>query len=302
MSPSPSLEANSTQNQFDELYQDLSQPGAFTAKIKRYLRKNVIHSLHKQKRRNFPRRKVVTYFPGNIVQSDLIDMQKYSSSNSGYNFILVVIDCFSKKLWTRPLKSKSGSETANAMRSIFESMKYPVQSIIFDEGLEYVNKNVSLLLKEYNIFWYHIRTQHKASTAERVNQTIKRMLWKMFTATNRKRWIDVLDKVTKNYNNTYHTSIKMAPNDVTWSNRAKVFKTMFPNIKSKISCRLEKDDQVRIALNKNIFEKGYTQNWSTEIYLIDHVFQKNGICWYRLKDQNGQTYSKTKYFYQLNKV
>ena len=76
-------------------------------------------------------------------------MQKFSGSNSGYNYILVVIDCFSKKLWTRPLKTKRGQETAQALRSILESMKYPVQTMIFDEGLEYVNQYVSNLL---NVF------------------------------------------------------------------------------------------------------------------------------------------------------
>ena len=298
----PSQKAVDTQKQFDALYSDLSQPGAFTSKIKEYLRKNVIHSLHKNRRRNFPRRKIITYFPGNIVQSDLIDLQKFSTKNSGYNFILVVIDCFSKRLWTRPLKTKSGSETANALRSIFQSMKYPVQTIIFDEGLEYVNKYVSLVLKEYNIHSYHLRTQHKASSAERVNQTIKRILWKYFTKSGRNRWIDILEKVTDNYNNTYHRMIKMTPNEVTWSNKSKVFKTLFPKIKSKINCRLEKDDKVRIALNKDIFEKGYTKNWSDDIFIIDHVFQKNGICWYRVKDKEGNIYPKSKYYYQLNKV
>ena len=298
----PSPRVTDAQKQFNALYQDLSQPGAFTSKIRRYLRQNVIHSIHKSKRRNFPRRRIVTYFPGNIIQSDLIDLQKYASSNSGYNYILVVIDCFSKKLWTRPLKTKSGKETADGLRSIFESMKYPVQSIIFDEGLEYVNKYVSMLLQEYNIYSYHIRTQHKASTAERVNQTIKKIIWKYFSQTNRHRWVDILDKLTDNYNKTYHTTIKMTPNEVTWENRSKVFKTMFPKIKSKISCRLKKGDKVRIALNKNIFEKGYTQNWSSDIFVIDQVFQKNGICWYRLKDKNGEIYSKSKYFFQLNKV
>lgn len=205
-------------------------------------------------------------------------------------------------LWTRPLKTKSGKETAEQLRSILESVKYPVQSIIFDEGLEYVNQYVSLLLREYNIHSYHIRTQNKASTAERVNQTLKRMIWKYFTLTNRKRWVDILPKLTENYNKTYHSTIKMAPNDVTWSNKAKVFKKMFPKIKSKVSCRLEKGDNVRVALNKNIFDKGYTQNWSSDIFVIDHVFQKSGICWYRLRDKNGQIYSKSKYYYQLNKV
>ena len=46
----------------------------------------------------------MTHYPGQIVQSDLIDMQKFSTKNSGYNYILVVIDCFSKFLWCVPLR------------------------------------------------------------------------------------------------------------------------------------------------------------------------------------------------------
>jgi hypothetical protein len=290
------------QYHFDQLYKDLTQPGAFTSKLLRYLRKNRIHSLHRQKRHIFPRRKIVTRYPGNIIQSDLIDMQKYSTKNSGYNFILVVIDCFSKKLWTRPLKTKRGDETAKALRSIFLSMKYQVQSIIFDEGLEYVNKYVKMLLNEYNIHSYHIKTKLKASSAERVNRTIKEQIWKHFTETRKQRWIDVIDDICENYNNTFHTTIKMTPNEVTWDNREKVFKTMFPHINDRITCRLKVGDKVRVALQKEIFEKGYTQNWSDDIFTIARVFQKNRVCWYRIKDSEGNIYPKSKYFYQLNKV
>ena len=59
---------------------------------------------------------------------------------------------------------------------------------------------------------------------------------------------------------------------------------------------------MRVALNKDIFEKGYTVNWSKEIFTIIHAFQKNGVCWYRLQDDQGEIYPKIKYFYQLNKV
>jgi len=293
---------NDGQDEFNKLYKDLTRPGAFTNKIKRYLQRNITHSLHRPVRRNFPRRRIVTHFPGQIVQSDLIDMQRYSGSNSGYNFILVVIDCFSKKLWAYPLKKKRGEETANGLRHIFLQMKYPVQTLIFDEGLEYLNQHVSNLLKEYNVHSYHIRNKLKASTAERVNKTIKGIIWKYFTETGRHRWIDILDQVVSNYNNTYHRTIQMEPNKVTWKNRKQVFKNMFPKIKARVRCRLRIGQKVRIALNKDIFEKGFTQNWSKETFAIINSFQKNGVCWYRLQDSEGNIYPKGKYFYQLNPV
>ena len=280
----------------------MTQPGAYTNKILKYLRKNETHSLFKRRRKVFPRRRIITRYPGNIVQSDLIDMQKFSGRNSGYNFILVVIDCFSKKLWTRPLKTKRGDETADALRSILESMKYPVQTMIFDEGLEYVNKFVSNVLSEFNIHSYHIKSKLKASSAERVNKTIKQALWKIFHETKKTRWIDILDDVVDNYNSTYHNRIKMAPNDVTWENRVTVFQNSFPKIKQRIACKLKKGDKVRVKLNKDLFEKGFTQNWSDDIYTVVASFQKNGVCWYRIKDAQGQIYPKYKYFYELNKV
>ena len=287
---------------FDELYSDLTQPGAYTNKILKYLRRNTTHSLFKRKRKKFPRRKIITRFPGNIVQSDLIDMQKFSGSNSGYNYILVVIDCFSKKLWTRPLKTKRGQETAQALRSILESMKFPVQTMIFDEGLEYVNQYVSNLLNEYNIHSYHIKSRLKASTAERVNRTIKQALWKIFHETKKMRWVAFIDEVVDNYNKTYHSTIKMAPDEVNWDNRKQVFEKSFPKIKDRVICKLKKGNRVRVQLNKDLFEKGFTQNWSDEIFTVDSAFQKNGLCWYRIKDDKNKIYPKYKYFYELNKV
>ena len=290
------------QETFDTTYKNLVYPGAYTKKLLRYLRQNQTHSLHRGVRSRFPRRKIVTHYPGQIAQSDLIDMQKFSGSNSGFNYILVFIDCFSKKLWTEPLKNKSGLETAAALRKILNRVDFPIQSVIVDEGLEYKNQHVLSLFQEYNIHSYHIKTKLKASSAERVNRTLKGIIWKHFSETNRKRWIDILDILTENYNKTFHSTIKMTPNEVTWENREKVFKTMFPKINSVVNCRLKKGDRVRIALNKEIFEKKYTQNWSKDIFTIISVFQKNGVCWYRLKDENENIYPKAKYFYELNQV
>ena len=229
-------------------------------------------------------------------------MQKFGTKNSGFNFILVVIDCFSKFLWVAPLKTKSGRETATALRTILTSMPYPVQTFISDEGLEYVNQYVRLLFQERNIHFYHIRSKLKASAAERVNKTIKEKIWKYFTISGRERWIDVLSEIVQNYNNTYHSTIRMKPNEVTWENREKVFKTSNPDVDKRINCRLRKGDKVRIALRKNEFEKGFTKNWSEEIFTVKQVFQKAGVCWYRLIDSQGKIYPKQKYFFELNRV
>ena len=114
-----------------------------------------------------------------------------------------------------------------------------------------------------------------------MNQTIKKTIWKLFTIHKNKKWVKYLDDIVSNYNDTYHRTIEMPPAQVTWANKNKVFKIMFPNKSVRINCRLKIGDEVRIALNKNIFEKGFAQNWSKYIFIIVKVFQKNGVCWYR---------------------
>ena len=303
LKPSTPVVNNKTvQDKFNEIYEDLKQPGSFSAKLKLYFRRNETHSLHKNRRKKFPRRKIITKYPGHILQTDLIDMQKFSGSNSGFNFILVVIDCFSKKIWLEALKNKSGLETAKNLRKIFERIGYPIQTLIFDRGLEYLNKYVDSLLKEYRIHSYHINGPHKASSAERANRTIKQFIWKYFTSSRRKRWVDIIYNIADNYNKTFHSAIKMAPNDVTWSNRKKVFKALFPKLSLRIKCRLKVGDRVRILLKKDIFDKSYTVNWSRDIFTIIKIFQKNGVCWYRLKDIEGKIYPRSKYYYELNQV
>ena len=47
------------------------------------------------------------------------------------------------------------------------------------------------------------------------------------------------------------------------------------------------NDRVRITKYKNIFSKGYTENWSREIFIIDSVLKTN-LWTYKIKDQNGE--------------
>ena len=164
------------QQAFNQVYHDLAQPGSFTRKIAKYLRQNQTHSLHKPRRKKFKRRRIVVYYPYQIVEMDLIDMRNLSGNNRNFKYILLTIDLFSKKIWLRKMKTKSGSETADAIKSVFNDMERIPQTVIFDEGLEFYNQHVDLLFSQYNIHSYSIKTSTKAGAAERGNRTIKSMM------------------------------------------------------------------------------------------------------------------------------
>ena len=87
--------------------------------VKQYLNSQNVYTLHKPIRRKFNRRKVFVYRIDEQWQADLVDMQLYSQENEGYNYMLTVIDCFSRFAFAKVLKSKSGEEVAKVFQEIF---------------------------------------------------------------------------------------------------------------------------------------------------------------------------------------
>ena len=109
-------------------------------------------------------------------------------------------------------------------------------------------------------------------------------------------YIDKLDDIVNEYNNTYHTSIKMKPIDVkdnTYINTSK--KINYKDPKFKVG------DRVRISKYKNIFAKGYVPNWSEEVFVIKKV--KNTVPWtYVINDLNGEEIIGSFYEKELQKT
>ena len=64
--------------------------------------------LHKSKRKNYPRRKIIFNHIDEIFAADLVEMQKFAKLNKGYRYLLTCIDIFSKFAWVIPLKDKKG--------------------------------------------------------------------------------------------------------------------------------------------------------------------------------------------------
>ena len=235
---------------------------------------------------------------------DLIEYQNsdYQYANDGNRFILVLIDIFTKKAYARPVRRKNKFDVSKAMESILNSLDHFPNTLITDEGLEFYNKNVQEVLDKFGIHHYSIKTKMKASVVERFIRTLKSRLEKYFVENKTKHWIDVLDQMIKNYNNTPHRSIGMTPNQVSDENAAEVFKQLFPDIDLVAKPRLKVHDLVRILKEKSIFEKGYKQNWSDQLYRVIKVKQAAGRVWYEIEDENKNKVPGIKYYWELNFV
>ena len=80
----------------------------------------VVNEIHKSARRNFPRRHVVVKGFDDLFMADLMDLQLYSKFNAGYNYVLTVINAFSKFAWAVPIKSKGSKDVTAAFEKILK--------------------------------------------------------------------------------------------------------------------------------------------------------------------------------------
>ena len=252
--------------------------------------------LHKPKRVDFERRRVISNHIDHIWGIDLIPMIKYAKQNNNYKYILTVIDFFSKFSFCYPLKSKTSNEIINYFKDIFKKSKRKPNFIQSDEGTEFTNKIVQHFFKDNNIKWYHTYNRDiKCSICERFNRTILNKIYKNFTLNNNTIWIKDLNKLVKEYNNSYHRTIKMAPLNASKKSNENIVRKNYNFEITDKKPKFSIGDKVRISLLKNTFEKGYTSNWSEQIYVIDDIKTGN-VHYYYLKDLNGEKLDGT--FYQ----
>ena len=298
-------EENGESEDLEKLYNNIHSIPNYSSKLNIFLQQHLNSSIHKRiSKKRYPTRRVVTYFPFQVMQADLIEYTStgFQHNNSGYQYILIMIDCFSKMAYARPLKNKNSIQTAQAFNDILGEFLNIPNTIVTDEGNEFYNREVFQVFQKYGIHHYSIRSKHKAQTVERLIGTIKNRMERYLYKNKSKRWLDFLPQLIKNYNSTPHRTIGMPPNHVTDKNRDIVFKRMYPHIRDHIIPRLQTGNCVRILKQKGIFEKGYKANWTEQIYKIASSHQRNLIEWYKIKDQQGNIIPGIKYYWQLNLV
>lgn len=200
----------------ENLYRTVRKEGKYVigkAKIRKWLQKQETYTLHQQVRRRFRRQRVIVPYMDYQWDADTASMTTYTKDNDGYGFFVLVIDIFSRFLWTVPLRTTKGSEMSNALKSVFDQGRIP-DHLRTDKGVEFKNRTVQKLTKDLEIKQFYTQNESKANFAERAIKNIKSRISRYRSHHQTNRWIDVLSEITESYNRTYHGSIKRAPIDV----------------------------------------------------------------------------------------
>ena len=114
-------------------------------------------------------------------------------------------------------------------------------------------------------------------------------------ATGKNVYYDVLDDIVNEYNNTRHNTIKIKPKDVGNNNKA-----VYIDEHNEKRSRFKVSDRVRISKFKNIFAKGYTSNWSREIFIVNKINDTVPYT-YNIKDLNDEEIIGSFYDRELQK-
>ena len=252
-------------------------------KIKLWLAAQDAYSTFKPARKRFPRPKVIVSAKDQMWDCDCLSMKYHKDDNREYSYILVCVDVFTRFLFTKPLTALQGSLVKQAYEEIFERNESP-QTIRTDHGTEFVNKIMKQYFISKNIKHYLTSNEIKTSHGERVIQTLRMRIARMFRAKNNFNWIDHLQEITEAYNNSNHTAINSTPSQAMCSTeKTELWHWQYKRNDSATKTgpnhqyEYKIGDRVRISYLRESFHRAYDHSWTKMIYTNTHRRMHQGF-------------------------
>ena len=138
--------------------------------------------------------------------ADLASFISYANDNDGYKYLLVVIDIFSRYAWVEPIKDKTANEIVQAFNKIISEGRIP-RRLRTDGATDFTSKKFQDYVKSKKIVHFTTHGVKQANYVERFIKTIKSKIYRYIVQQNTPRYIDILPKLVKSYNNSWHSGI-----------------------------------------------------------------------------------------------
>lgn len=266
--------------------------GITSRDVREFLKKYETHQLHQGIHAAHVTKPIIVSRPGRHWQMDLANLWEYRHHNKGMTYLLVVIDVNSKYIFAEPVKRKFPENVLPALKNIIKEIEQlgldKPALIQSDNGGEFLGV-VDDYLKQQGIK-HILSTSHNPrsqAVVERSNGTLKRMIGRWMTDNATRRWTDVLPDIIENYNNSYHSTIRMTPKQALLGDE-KTERKVYGRLKkaaNKLERRLKTQpqlkigDYVRLSLVKEdhnerkLYQSGFRKtgsvvNWSKEIFKV----------------------------------
>lgn len=293
--------------------------------VKGFLMRQKVYQLSRRPKRT--KRNTRAFVPNgrrSVIQIDLIGpMTKEGVCDKRH--ALVAVDVFTRKAFTRALKSTSAGPAGKAFVDVLEEMKQGKTNAFEDVRRNKGKKRVVIVScdggSEFKAeFWAEVdKWVQKQSDVgiqvkqvvgipgvptsqayvERTNQSIKGLLYKMLHTHKRKCFSSFLERATKIYNDTAHSTIKMTPNQAEGEDRETVRRNIHKTLRKKhqaTSAQMKRDelqvgDYVRILQRKSAIDHRYYSNWREPIFRVAKVIvpkSVNDFLRYELEASNAK--------------
>jgi len=251
--------------------------------------------------------------PANSYQADLMFMNDLSHSNKNVTSLLTIINVNSKKAYVYPLKNKTSKEITEAFNKFIKTSDIDISRsdhkiiLYTDSGSELINKNLSNVFQNNNIYHIPINkndNQNGTQIIERFNRTLRERINQYLLAYKTKTYIDKLDQIVNNYNNTHHSTLPndVKPNEINQLDEAIIHSNIAEQNKehlNKLHNEFKIGDKVRVLKKKDMFHKGGKYIYSKSPYIIQS-YDGNGFI---IKHTNeNKNKSKKVFAYELKKV
>lgn len=219
-----------------------------TKELTKILRNDSLYLMHLRPKVQIHRRHYYLNTIGELLQSDL----GYMFSFNVYKYFLLVIDCYSLKIFVKALHNKTSASVLASFEDILKNFSSTtIYKIEVDQGTEF--NLVSKYCKTHNIIFKYKYGQNKANFAEWGILMIKRRLYKILRSSLTQDWPSLIEQVANDHNNTPQKKLGfLKPSDInTPYDSAKVTKAKkLLNIPFR-SLPLYKQQQLNQSLYKN---------------------------------------------------
>jgi hypothetical protein len=281
-------------------------------KVKQFLSQQPSYYENRPQKRSFKHNPIIVQCPFQEIQADLGDFRSLRRYNKQYQWLLVLIDAFSRFVWTVPLKNKTSKEVKHALETSYFLKKFPTMATFFvDNGLEFKGA-VSEYLTSKQVTIYRSRNPVvKAALAENFMKSFKTKLFKYFAHSKTYNYVSVVSDLTDAYNkSTQKNMLGFSPEQILKNKRVqmRIYKEKFAIKWSKAPIKLQMGlkigDYVVTALQRyRAFEKGFQQNFSHKIYQISRIDRYKKRPLFILKDLETKEILPTRWYAEeLQKV
>ncbi len=259
--------------------------------IENFLAGSRSYTLH----REFKRPKYNPFYCRKLRQQfqvDLIEIRQVARYNNNFNYILVCTDIFSRYLWARLLRRKTGEETLQQFQDILNEAKTLPKTLHVDRGAEMRNKLFKNFCAEKNIEIIYPNSSHHAPHIERLGKSLQMLIYKYITSVQNFTFYHKLQDFVRTYNTRMHRSIGMTPEQGELPENSfkiiQMHEKKYAKILKTKKIKYSVGDQVRFSKLKNHFTRSYNAQSQEEIMKVSRVFTHLPRVMYELTSLSGE--------------